>query len=221
MNSEKVNTEYGARRLLDPVQRYYTDKLLRHGPTALGVDWNSEQSQELRFAQLCGVIDRQGACSLNDLGCGYGSLFSFLEARGIRADYLGIDLSPAMLDAALRRVGPYSRARYLLGEVPDRVADYSVASGIFNVKLGASDADWSKHVLATLEIMNAHSARGFAFNCLTSYSDAGRMRPDLYYADPLVLFDHCKRRFAHDIALLHDYGLYEFTIIVRKNRTVP
>jgi hypothetical protein len=42
------------------------------------------------------------------------------------------------------------------------------------------------------------------------------MRPDLYYADPRAIFDHCKRTFSRWVALLHDYGLYEFTILVRK-----
>ena len=42
------------------------------------------------------------------------------------------------------------------------------------------------------------------------------LRPDLYFADPLFYFDFCKRTFALDVALLHDYGLYDFTILVRK-----
>ena len=59
------------------------------------------------------------------------------------------------------------------------------------------------------------SRRGFAFNLLTSYSDVDRRRPDLYYADPLAYFDHCKRTFSRNVALLHDYGEWEFTILVR------
>jgi hypothetical protein len=43
------------------------------------------------------------------------------------------------------------------------------------------------------------------------------MRDDLYYADPLFLFDYCKRNFAKNVALLHDYRIYDFTIIVRKD----
>jgi hypothetical protein len=58
--------------------------------------------------------------------------------------------------------------------------------------------------------------KGFAFNALTSYSDPERMKNTLYYADPCRLFDLCKREFSRDVALLHDYGLYEFTILVRK-----
>lgn len=202
--------------LLDSISRYYTDKLHRHGTTARGVDWNSEQSQELRFAQLCHVFRGRTAFTLNDIGCGYGELLSFLRRRGIDVDYVGVDLSQAMVDAARRRAAPADRTRFVRGAAPDRVADYSVASGIFNVRLGASDADWRCHLLSTLDLMNASSSRGFAFNCLTSYSDAEHMRSDLYYADPVALFDHCKRRYSRNVALLHDYGLYEFTLIVRK-----
>ena len=60
------------------------------------------------------------------------------------------------------------------------------------------------------------AARGFSFNCLTKYSDDTKMKDYLFYADPCQLFDYCKRNFSKQVALLHDYGLYEFTIIVRK-----
>jgi hypothetical protein len=52
---------------------------------------------------------------------------------------------------------------------------------------------------------------------LTSYADREKQRSDLYYADPMFFFDYCKRRFSPRIALLHDYPLYEFTILVRKD----
>jgi hypothetical protein len=42
------------------------------------------------------------------------------------------------------------------------------------------------------------------------------MRRHLYYADPCYLFDTCKKRFSRNVALLHDYEAYDFTIIVRK-----
>jgi hypothetical protein len=106
--------------------------------------------------------------------------------------------------------------RFIVGSRADRVADYSVASGIFNVKLGASAEAWLEHLLATLDAIDAGSRRGFAFNCLTKYSDAAKMQDYLYYADPGRLFEHCKTRYARNVALLHDYGLYEFTILVRK-----
>jgi len=62
-------------------------------------------------------------------------------------------------------------------------------------------------------------SKGFSFNMLTRYSDADRMaqRPDLFYGDPLFFFDFCKCEFSRNVALLHDYGLYDFTILVRKD----
>jgi hypothetical protein len=53
---------------------------------------------------------------------------------------------------------------------------------------------------------------------LSLYSDPERRRPDLFYADPLFLFDYCKTRFSKAVALLHDYPLYEFTVLVRIER---
>ena len=64
--------------------------------------------------------------------------------------------------------------------------------------------------------MNQISTKGFSFNVLTSYSDKEFMRDYLYYANPLDLFDYCKKNFSKQVALLHDYNLYEFTLLIRK-----
>lgn len=202
--------------LLAGVSRYYGDKHARHGDTPRGVDWNSEESQLLRFSKLCGIIPDDKPFSLNDLGCGYGALRDFLAARYRDFSYLGVDVAEEMVRAAGRRAGPDPRARFIRSSAPDRVADYGVASGIFNVRLACPDATWLAHVEATLESLDRTSRLGFAFNCLTAYSDADRKLDYLFYADPCLLFDLCKRRYSRQVALLHDYGLYEFTILVRK-----
>ena len=53
--------------------------------------------------------------------------------------------------------------------------------------------------------------------CSRSYADAELMRDDLYYGDPSFFFDHCKREHSRHVALLHDYGLWEWTIVVRSS----
>ena len=202
--------------MLDAVADYYAGRLAEHGATPRGVDWNGEEGQQRRFAELARVIDGGAPCSVNDLGCGYGAMAEYLASRFAGIDYRGFDLAVPMVAAATERLGALSNASVACAAVPDRIADYGVASGIFNVRLDTSDGEWLRHVEDTLDVLDATSRRGFAFNCLTSYADAGRMRADLYYADPLALFDRCKRRYARDVALLHDYGLFEFTILVRK-----
>ena len=108
-------------------------------------------------------------------------------------------------------------AHFVVAAKPAETADYGIASGIFNVRLRRNDAEWRDYLEDTLDGLDLTSRRGFAFNCLTSYSDADKMRDYLYYADPCTLFDLCKRRYSRYVALLHDYGLYEFTILVRKH----
>lgn len=202
--------------LLTDVASYYSEKLAEHGDTPLGVDWNGEESQVLRFEQLSKVLSASGEFSLNDLGCGYGALLDYLKDKHPSGTYLGVDIAPDMIRSARARHATTPRARFITAAEPDQVADYGVASGIFNVRLGRTDAEWFGYLIDTLDVLDRTSCRGFAFNCLTSYSDEERQRDYLYYADPCRLFDLCKNRYSRQVALLHDYGLYEFTILVRK-----
>ncbi|MCE5982936.1 class I SAM-dependent methyltransferase [Pseudomonas sp. LF19] len=206
----------GQNELLNEVALYYSEKLAEHGETPRGVDWNGEQSQVLRFEQLSRIIVDNRNYSINDLGCGYGALFDALKGSQHLDSYLGIDVSNDMIASARQRYSEQPKARFLHAAEPDRVADFGVASGIFNVRLGRTDAEWFEYLQSTLDILNRSSRSGFAFNCLTSYSDEDKKRDYLYYADPCQLFDLCKRRYSRQVALLHDYGLYEFTLLVRK-----
>ncbi|MBV5304836.1 MAG: hypothetical protein JZU70_11665 [Chlorobium sp.] len=67
--------------LLTEVAEYYTTKLAEHGETPRGVDWNGEESQTLRFEQLCKIIDTSKHFSINDIGCGYGALYDYLTEK--------------------------------------------------------------------------------------------------------------------------------------------
>ena len=202
--------------LLTEIAEYYTSKLAQHGEKPQGVDWNGEESQTLRFGQLCKVVDTSNKFSINDLGCGYGALYDFLSQEYENFSYAGIDVSENMIFAAEERYENKTQTRFLVSSEPDEVADYGVASGIFNVRLGRSDDEWRSYLEATLDVLDRTSRLGFAFNCLTSYSDVDKIQDYLYYANPCALFDLCKRRYSKSVALLHDYGLYEFTILVRK-----
>jgi len=203
--------------LLTEVAEYYTTKLAEHGETPHGVDWNGEDGQTLRFEQLCKIVDTANHFSINDLGCGYGALYDFLSSKNVGFSYSGFDISDGMIRAAEQRYKDQPQARFILSSEPNQVANFGVASGIFNVRMGRSDDEWRSYLEATLDVLDRTSCIGFAFNCLTSYSDKEKMRDYLYYADPCVLFDLCKRRYSRNVALLHDYDLYEFTILVRKH----
>jgi hypothetical protein len=202
--------------VLREVAAYYAQKVESHGLVPAGVDWNSYESQVLRFSQLLKVVNPSIAFSLIDYGAGYGALVDYLAQQPWTFSYTGFDIAEPMVTRAHERYTHRNDCRFVNSEAELEVADYAVASGILNVKLQTPVDAWEQYVLHTLGRLHGLSRKGFAFNALTSYSDPDRLRPDLYYADPCFLFDHCKKRFAKQVAILHDYGLYEFTILVRK-----
>lgn len=203
-------------QILDNVNDYYTRKIIEHGVSPKGVDWNGEDSQVMRFDQICKIMDRTTAASLLDYGCGYGALLDHLRVTGsTQLDYTGFDISEEMI-AQARKTHEGVDAAWTTKLADDARYDYTVASGIFNVRLETPVAAWQQYVLDTMHLMDKHSVKGFSFNVLTSYSDKEYMKDYLYYADPAFLFDYCKKNFSKYVAVLHDYPLYEFTILVRK-----
>jgi SAM-dependent methyltransferase len=202
-------------RIRKEVDEYYTGKVLAHGATPQGVDWNGKDSQHLRFKTLLNIVDDPTAAfSLLDFGCGYGSLYEFMQPRFKSFRYTGYDISEAMI-AEAQKLYPMGTVEWST-QRGDTSYDYIVASGIFNVRLQTDEAAWWKYICDELDWMNTHATKGFSFNMLTSYSDAERMRDYLYYANPTAVFDRCKTKYSKFVALLHDYPLYEFTILVRK-----
>jgi SAM-dependent methyltransferase len=198
------------------VARYYGEKVRTHGAEPRGVDWNSLESQRLRFVQLLEVAKDCGPFSLTDYGCGYGALLDELAGESRLLHYQGFDIAEPMVELALCRNAGRTDCTFTTDARDLRPTDFVVASGIFNARLTVPAAAWRDYALATLRHLASLARVGFAFNMLTSHSDAERQRPDLYYADPAEWFDRCKRELAPRVRLLHDYPLWEFTILAWK-----
>jgi len=201
--------------IFNNINSYYTSKIVQYGTTPKGVDWNGRESQFIRFEQLSKIII-QDNFTINDIGCGYGKYTEYLAQNYKNFIYNGYDLSSKMIENAKKLYHDCNFAT--ISELEDiKQSDYSIASGIFSVKMEYNEDEWLLHILSTLKEMNEKSSKGFSFNMITKYSDKDGRRNDLYYADPFFIFDYCKRNFSKEIALLHDYRLYEFTILVRKD----
>ncbi len=201
------------------LNRYFAEKLDTYGATPKGVDYNGPDAQALRFEQLVKVINPSQKFTVIDYGSGYGAMFDFLYKKGWDFEYYGIDLIEKMVLSGRETHKDFPNAHFTSDEKEVPAVDYLLAGAIFNIKMEAPYEEWQKFTLQTLRNMDALCSKGFSFNMLTKYSDADRMaeRPDLFYGDPLFFFDFCKRNFSRNVALLHDYGLYDFTIIVRKD----
>ena len=198
------------------VDRYYTGRLGRFGPTPLGVGWTCLPTQELRFVQLAKLFDFSAAFSLNDIGCGYGALLAYLRRRHRKTpvDYLGLDLSQAMVDEGRRKWRSAGGVQFAAPAGIYRSADYCVASGIFNVKLGHDRAAWERLVATTMTEMYGRSRRGMAVNFLAA-NEALDDVTEHYRCAPGPWMDHAQAMGA-SVELLADYGMPEFTLLLRR-----
>lgn len=201
---------------LGDIQNYYTTSIESHGISPKGVDWNESEGQISRYKQLLKVTEGTEHFSILDYGCGYGALVPILEGLNINFNYHGLDISPLMIQAAISSNSEHKNIKFEETSDISIASDFIVASGVFNVKLGSSEKPWKKYIDNTLNSFNEYSNKGFAFNCLSSYSDPAKRASKLYYADPLELFDLCKKKYSDNVSLIHNYGLYEFTILVNK-----
>ena len=204
------------RSILDRVERYYSEKIAEHGAVAKGVDWKDEAGQKLRFEKLARLFAGEQNPSVVQLGCGYGAFVDFCDGAGIEPQYTGYDISEKMIEAARNRFGGRTSTRFELGSKPLQRAGYAIASGIFNVKFDVPAERWRQYVIDTIDLLACVAEKGFAFNCLTGHSDEHRKLDRLYYPMPGEMLDHCVRRYGRKVTVLHDYDLYEFTVLVMK-----
>ena len=178
-------------KIYNDVDKYYSNKIKLFGANHKGLDWKSEESQFIRFHQLSKIIEIDNS-SLNDIGCGLGDLTRYINNNFLNIKYTGYDISKVMINNATK-LYPQNKFIHIKNFNKVKVADYS------------------------LKEMNLKSKKGFSFNLLSKYSDKHYMKENLFYASPLFFFDYCISKFSKNICLKHDYNLYEFTVLVRKN----
>ena len=218
MMTGRLSADHPLAALYAGIDRYYSHKVNLHGPTPAGVDWPCLPTQELRFEQLLRVCGGQAPFSLNDIGCGYGALLAFLarHKHAAHIDYLGVDLSAAMVAQArlLWRKRPLTE--FLAGNASPRVADYSIASGIFNVKLNQPRALWETFIARTLADMHRSSRVGFAVNFLAPLAQGEAGPQELYRAMPEHWQRHCEDALGARVEVVQSYGLpEEYTLLAR------
>ena len=160
--------------------RWYADKVARFGYDHRGLGFRSRSAQEKRFEALLALGELDGRRVL-DVGCGFGDLLGYLEQRGIRTLYTGIDLCGPMIQRCRERY-PVSEGRFVECDVmeyrPDEPYDFVLASGIFGL-----DAEGVRErIQPTLARMFGWAREGLAVNFLSALSPApaeGRV-----YVDP-------------------------------------
>jgi len=203
----------------DSLKAFFNDRAIVHGPVFQSVDWNSVDRQTCIFQQLLRVWQHKHMpASVLDYGCGYGALLDYILADDYALEsYTGYDFSSSMIvnaKASHETIDSYGFTDDY-NALTDKFFDYVIASGVLSMKFLCDVSEWEDHCFNVISELWRLSRKGIAFNCLTTYSDQDKVRNDLFYADPCRFFDFCKRNLSRNVALLHDYEHYEFTILVR------
>lgn len=202
-------------RDLKDVSHYYSSRIARFGPTPSGVDWNGAEGQLARFARFNPLFERApGALSVIDYGCGYGELYSFLTLSFDVKSYVGVDVAPAMLQAARNAFSDDNVVQ--LSDRLDSVtpAQCVVASGTYNVKLAANLGDWSDYVFDDLKALWGKATFGLSVNFLSGLSDPKKKQPKLLYADPQKILTFLQKEISPLVNLDHSYSPWEFTVTI-------
>ncbi len=188
---------------------HFSRLLSRHGQTHAALEWRSRESQERRFAVLIEAGIRDGQTVL-DVGCGTGDLLEWMQRRKITpGDYLGLDITPAMIDHARARFPDhrFEQGCLLSGPaLPRETYDWVVASGIFAHRYEQPVAYMRRMVAA----MIGRAAVGVTLNSLSSKAP-NAAQWTMFHADPEETLAWAQTM-APVVVLREDYDPHDFTL---------
>ncbi len=139
--------------------KYYNEVLQRHGVSAQGVHWSSQESQYRRFETLLEMIDIAEDETVVDVGCGFADLYLYMQEKGsLPRSYIGLEVMESMVEEARNRVDCEIRVCDVLYD-PLPAADYYVCSGAMNILT-------RDETYAFIQRCLDKSIKGFVFNML-------------------------------------------------------
>lgn len=192
----------------ESLKEHYQKLFQEHGNSSAAVQYSDSVSQYKRFEILAGISTEIN--SMIDVGCGLAHLYDYMKSKGFDGKYLGLDFVPEFIEADKKNYASDVNAAF---QVFDIINDsfpanyeYILLSGVFNNKM-PNNKEFMLHAITK---MFAASTKGIAFNAMSTYVDF--QADNLYYTDPLEVFDFCKRNLTKKVTLRHDYLVKENSI---------
>ncbi len=203
---------------IESASRFFENKFEEFGESPKGVDWSTAESQDVRLKVLLKIIDYTlNGISIADIGCGYGRAVDLMQKTS-DIKYFGYEIVESFVLNNRSKFSGMESVQFSKIDSIQEISthDFTIASGVFNKKFDLSDSDFLDYIKESLFSISSKSTRAFSVNFLSGYSDKDKRRDDLYYADPLHLFDFLKRNVSSHVSLIHDYGLWDFALLVQK-----
>lgn len=206
--------------MIDDLKSYYQERFRKYQRAPASVQHSSLEGQYRRFEILCAGLASD--CSVIDVGCGLGDMLRYLRANGFTGKYLGLDFTPEFIAAAQEDYAQDPDCNFLVFDMlNDRLPDdyhYAVVSGVFNNRMNSLSN--SEFLYSSITKMHQAAINGIRFNALSTFVDF--YDDELYYENPLEVFQYCRTSLSPYVSLKHDYVFsengypYEFTIYVDK-----
>ena len=173
--------------------------------------FKSGESQVARFIVLAQIANLEQA-SVLDYGCGLGDFGYFLEKMNQNKNYIGVDISADMVQAAKSKFPALRFKNITHDKMLDEIErpDYCIASGVFNLRQEDEELTLD-YLLMNLRVLFEHSTVGDAFNFTTNNSG------DNTFAifDPVLILNEAKK-LSPKVVLREDYMMGDATIYIYK-----
>ena len=199
---------------------HYEECLSKHGDSHLGVDWPSEQGAVLRQDVMLGLIrDTSKACTLLDFGCGLAHLYEHIQDKGLRAiSYSGLDASEKFIQRSKQKYPSVSFYHEDILSDPDVIGsfDYIIANGVFTERCDLSNDKMWRYFRELVSILYEKANIGVAFNLMSKHVDWER--EDLFHVSYDQLGEFLTSMSGRNYVIRSDYGMYEYTVYVYKQR---
>ncbi len=217
------------------IRRHYDRRVEPDRPSYDILDWASAGDQFRRFEvfldavagrrpparRIPGKIPHHAApgrktawegAAVLDVGCGLTDFAGFLERAGFNTRYVGVDIAPGILREAHRRFPDRSLVRTdVFAAAPFRAQsfDFSVCSGIFNLRLGNNELFVARALPALLQLTRTCVAANFL------HARTRRKYPHCFYYDPQAVLQTVLP-VAAEVWLYDDYLENDFTLLLWK-----
>lgn len=202
---------------------FYESRYEEFGDDPRSLAINSTETQHRRYQTLSKLFQYEPVgdfFTVHEVGCGLGHFAEWLEKCYPAVGFSGSDICPPFVEACKEK---FPKASFVVQDVSAdlkdmptemKMYDYYLENGTFNPMEDTRTAEWEAFIFNALHNMFALCRKGIAVNFLSTYSHPEMRSPGLYYADPLVMYDWCKRNLSRFVSLLDDDPFYEFTLLV-------
>lgn len=190
------------------IKKHYQELFRKHGNKSESVQYTDKESQYKRF-EILTQIDRQ-LNSIVDVGCGLAHLYDYLNTKGFIGQYLGLDYVNEFIESCKKKYETVENCTFdhfdiIKNDIPKKY-DYVMLSGVFNNKFVTNKEFMEISIRKMFEACN----KGVAFNAMSTYVDY--QDKELYYSNPIEIFDFCKKNITKKVTLRHDYLVKENSI---------